>query len=355
MKINPVVLEDFGYIQEKVDLRELEGKSVLITGATGMLASYMVDILLLYNDTCMHKSKKISIYALARDEFKIHCRFPYIKNRDDFRPILHDMSLSFSSQDRYDYIIHAASNASPKFYKIDPAGTLLSNIMGMISLLRHAENYPLKSFLFFSSGEIYGDQGGQDGVVSEDNYGVVNPLDLRSCYAESKRAGEALAAAWCEQYGVPVKIVRPFHVYGPGMNLKDGRVFADFVSDIINKRDIVMRSDGSARRAFCYIADATVAFLTILLRGEVGLPYNVGNPEGDMSVRQLAEMLVSLYPSLNLSIRFDYPKENYIPSKIVTVIPDIERMKCLGWKPIFMPEKGFERTIRSYEYGYPKE
>ena len=345
-----VILDDYAesFFTGSV-LAKLRGKKVLITGVTGMLASYIVDVLLIYNDRLMNNGDRICITGMARDKDRVARRFANWRDRKDLNFIIQDVVEPLATSETFDYIIHAASNASPKFYKTDPVGTLMANIEGTRNLLSYAQNHKIESFLFFSSGEVYGNPTGRNYKFNEDSFGALNPVELRSCYAEGKRAGEAMCVAWCSQYGIPVKIVRPFHVYGPGMKLDDGRVFADFVSDIVHKRDIIIRSDGLARRAFCYISDATQAFLKVLLFGENGVPYNIGNPEAEISIGELATMLINLYPELSLKVRYDYPKENYMPSDTIAVVPDIQRIKQMGWEPTVSIKTGFQKTIRSFQ------
>jgi len=229
-------------------------------------------------------------------------------------------------------------------------GTFGPNTLGTYHLLRLAERAGARALLFFSSSEVYG-QVDDDGLaLREDTVGRVDPTALRSCYAESKRAGETLCVCFHSQHGVPVRIVRPFHTYGPGMRLDDGRVFADFVSDVVHNRDIVLRSAGDARRTFCYAADATAGFFTVLLKGEPGQAYNVGNPDAEVSVLQLAETLVGLFPDKHLSVvRRQRPaRDGYIPSAVGRNLPDITKVRALGWRPRTDIEEGFSRTVRSF-------
>jgi UDP-glucuronate decarboxylase len=184
--------------------------------------------------------------------------------------------------------------------------------------------------------------------LTETDYGYLDPATVRACYAESKRLGETMCMAWHHQYGVPARIVRPFHTYGPGMALDDGRVFADFVADILAGRDILLKSDGSALRPFCYLADATAGFLTALLKGEPGRAYNVGNPDAEISIRDLAELLVGLFPKLELQVRHQPPAASpsaYLKSPVARSVPDTARMGLLGWQATTSLADGFRRTI----------
>ncbi len=242
------------------------------------------------------------------------------------------------------------SQASPKYFGSDPVGTLKANVLGTYNLLELARIKHINTFLYFSSGEVYG-QVPEDRIPTpEDFFGFIDPTNVRSCYAESKRIAETMCVSWAYQFGVNAKIVRPFHTYGPGMALDDGRVFADFVSDIVNKRNIIMKSDGLARRAFCYLADATIGFFTVLLKGENNQAYNVGNDKGETSIIDLAHLLVSLFPELGLQViqRPGEKQTGYLQSKIVRNCPSIEKIMKLGWQPYFSIAEGFHRTIRSF-------
>ncbi|MBI3891533.1 MAG: NAD-dependent epimerase/dehydratase family protein, partial [Candidatus Wallbacteria bacterium] len=246
----------------------------MVTGANGFLPAYMVETLLYLNET---HAAGIRVLALVRDTARAAARFAAYAGRDDLRFQTQDLGLPLPPALSADVIIHAASQASPKFYDPDPVGTLKPNVIGTANLLDLARDCSAGHFLFFSSGEVYGQPAEPAGLIGETARGYVDPTAVRSCYAESKRMAETMCVAWHHQFGVPVRIVRPFHTYGPGMRLDDGRVFADFVADIVQGRDILLQSDGSALRAFCYLADATVGFFTVLLKGKVAEAYNIGN------------------------------------------------------------------------------
>ena len=161
--------------------------------------------------------------------------------------------------------------------------------------------------------------------------------------------GENICVSYFTQYGVKAKIVRPFHTYGPGMLLDDGRVFADLVSNIVNKQNITLNSDGSARRAFCYLTDATIGFLTVLLNGEEGAVYNVGNPDEEHSILDLANILVNLYPEFNLEVILNKPSNtDYLKSSITRNSPNIDKIKKLNWIPTTTVQEGFKRTVSSF-------
>jgi len=159
-----------------------------------------------------------------------------------------------------------------------------------------------------------------------------------------------MCLAWHQQYGIPTFIVRPFHTYGPGLQANDGRVFADFVFNVLRNENIVMHSDGSARRAFCYASDAIAGFFSVLLKGTPAQAYNVANPGGELSVMELAELLVGLYPAKHLAVdrRHALDSPGYIPSAYSRLVPDVARLSALGWTAQIAPPAGFRRMIEAY-------
>jgi len=326
-----------------------EGKTVLITGATGMLPAYMAETLLCRNEN--RTGQKTQVIGLARNDKRIAARFSAYKDREDLQFLVQDVAAPIEMEQHVDFIIHAASPASPRHYSADPVGTIRANVLGTQNLLQLAREHGVEGFLFFSSSEVYGLVDAAHIPTSEDWYGFLDPTEIRSCYAESKRTGETLCASWAHQFQVPAKIVRPFHTYGPGMRMDDGRVFADFVRDIVQGRDLVLTSDGAARRAFCYLADAVVAFFTVLLTGRVAWPYNVGNAAAETSVLELANRLVSLVPAKGLKVvrKPGSGPKCCLSSPVPRSCPDLRRILALGWKPTTGIEEGFLRTVRSFE------
>ncbi|MHB1677541.1 MAG: NAD-dependent epimerase/dehydratase family protein [Sulfuriferula sp.] len=347
MKINSIILEDIEKIiaTTAVNWSVFAGRRVLITGASGFLPAYLVETLLYLNQT---KNFDIHITALVRSKENFEKRFAHHLDNPNLIALVQDVSTPIKLELPHHFIIHAASQASPKYYGIDPVGTLSANILGTMQLLELARAHPVISFMYFSSGEVYGET--QSIPTKESDYGYIDPTSVRSCYAESKRMGENMCVSWHAQYQVPSKIVRPFHTYGPGMKLDDGRVYADFVRDVIESRPIVLKSAGTASRAFCYLADATAGFFTVLLNGENGIPYNVGNSQAEISIKDLASLLVDSFPEKRLRVTTEVIKadSSYLQSPISRNCPDISRIKTLGWKPKTSLADGFKRTIESY-------
>ena len=332
-----------------IDWKKFKDKTILISGANGFLPAYIVKSLLFLNE--INKDYNVNVIGLVRNKKKAEVKFIEYLNNKNFILIEQDVCNEINIKEKIDFIIHAASQASPKFYGIDPVGTLKANVVGTINLLELARKNNIESFLYFSSGEVYGILPKDKIPIKEDSYGYVNPCDVRSCYAEGKRMGENICVSYYHQYKIPIKIVRPFHTYGPGMQLDDGRVYADFVKNILQNAPIQLQSDGSAIRAFCYLTDATIGFIKVLLDGINGEAYNVGNPEGEKSILELAKILVNLPINKNTEIKYLSTKNdnNYMKSPINRNSPNIDKMKDLGWNPKINVQEGFTRTIESYK------
>jgi nucleoside-diphosphate-sugar epimerase len=347
--MNSIIKEDIKNIVENFDgWEKFTNKTILISGANGFLSAYLVESFLALDERFNTK-----VIALVRNEEKAKKRFTHHLKNPLLKFIISDVSDEVKIEeinDKIDFIIHAASQASPKFYGIDPVGTLSANVLGTINLLNLARKNNVESFLYFSSGEVYGEVKEKDIPIKESTFGYLDCTNVRACYAESKRMGENICVSYCKQYGVKAKIVRPFHTYGPGMDLKDGRVFADFVANIVNKQNIILKSDGSASRAFCYLTDATLGFLNILVNGENAQAYNVGNPYQEYGIVELANILVNLFPEYNLKVTLDKSKQtnDYLKSPVNRNSPDIEKIGQLGWRPNVTVEDGFKRAILSY-------
>ncbi len=346
--LHPIVEQDLVDITAaSLNWDAFAGATVLVTGAAGFLPAYMVETLLYLNRSRL--SEPVKVVALVRNAERAKERFAAHLGEPHFELLVQDVSAPSTTSQTFDFILHAASQASPIYYRTDPVGTLSANTLGTYHLLELARVHPVRGFLFFSSGEVYGIVPPGSGDIAEEIGGWLDPTDVRSCYGESKRMGETMCAAYAQQFAVPASIARPFHTYGPGMRLDDGRVFADFVRDILRGGPIVLNSDGSARRSFCYLADATLGFFTVLLKGMPGQAYNVANPGGECSIAELADRLAAVYASQGMKVdRRARTDASYMPSPILSTKPDIAKANALGWRPRYGVEEGFQRTVESY-------
>lgn len=323
------------------------GKTVLVAGAAGFIAACLVETLLRANET--RAWAPVRVLALVRREEAFRERFAGHLERPDLVPVLQDVCAPLALEGPVDFIVHAASPATPRAFGRDPLGTFDANVAGTRNLLELAADRGAQGFLFLSSGEVYG--LGNDTVIPthENAFGYLDPAQVRACYGEGKRAGETLCACYAARRAVPATMARIFHTYGPGMPLGDGRVFTDFVADVLAGRDLVMRSDGSASRAFCYLADTAEGLFTVLLKGVPGKAYNVGNDHAELSVLELGRLLAGLDPALGLKVqREGRGADAYLPSPIQRGCPDVSRLRELGWAPRTGPEEGFRRTLASF-------
>lgn len=349
LTLNPVIQEDLYFITDSrlVDWQRFADKRVLITGASGLLPAYMVETLLYIN----HRfGLNVSITALVRSHDNFARRFSAYLDHPQLQVLVQDVAAPLNLSQPHHFIIHAASNASPKYFGQDPVGTIKANVSGTMQLLDLATQHPIEAFLYFSSGEVCGT--GAKIPTSESDYGYLDPTDVRSCYAESKRIGENMCACWHHQFKVPTRVVRPSHTFGPGMRLDDGRVFSDFVASIVDCRPLQIKSDGLASRAFCYVSDATIGYFLAMLHGENGLPYNIGNDQAEFSVNALADLLVETFSDEHVTIQRQQRNNvgSYLQSPFSRCCPDISRIKALGWQSQISVAEGFRRTVRSVRW-----
>jgi UDP-glucuronate decarboxylase len=344
---NKVVDEDLKYIASAdLNWRDLDGKTVLITGASGFLPSYLVEMLLYLN---RERGYNINVIGLVRSISSAQERFSKHNSRN-LRLVEHDVCSRFDTDQSIDYIIHAASQATPKVFGLDPVGTITPNVLGTANLLELARQKKVKAFIFFSTSGVHGYVDESLMPIKENCSGYLDFTKVSSCYIESKRMGENMCMAWMHQHAVPVKIIRPSITYGPGIKLDDGRSFADFISNILNNEDIVLYSDGKVIRNFCYVADAVLGFFMVILKGTVGEAYHVASQQ-EISIIDLASYLVKeVFPERKLEVvmksdigrnflRTDYPKNTV----------DITKLKNLGWIEHYPLSDGFRRTVESYQ------
>lgn len=348
--MNRIVREDIESIIDSscIDWNVFRDKTILITGANGMLPSYMALTVLRLNQRF---DLNIKLICLVRNKAKADIVFSDFIGDKNLEFIVQDVSSPISYEGELHYIIHAASQASPKYYGIDPVGTAKANLLGTINLLELAKEKRVESFLFFSTSGVYGSLPSDDIAIDESMNGKIDQLNINSCYFESKRMAENLCCSYSYQYGVPAKIIRIFHTLGPNMDLNDGRAFSDFCKSVVDGNDIVLKSDGSARRTFCYVTDAIVGFFLVLTKGNSREAYNVGSSVQEVSMKELAQKLSGLYPAKNIKVKFDIDKQSVTYSKmrnrVNRIIPNTEKIVGLGWEENVDYLTAFNRVIIS--------
>ena len=272
--------------QEDLPWEKLSGCNILVTGATGLIGGCLVETLM------MNPKRDYHVYASGRNEERAKERFKDFVKDKAFHFIKHDVMKPLQCDVRFDYIIHAASNASPNFFAKKPVEVIRSNMEGVVNLMEYGLQHGMKRILYVSSGEVYGEGDGR--VFTEEYSGYVNCATPRACYPSSKRAAETLCVSYAAEYGADVVIARPCHTYGPHFTEVDNRVYAQFIRNVLKGEDIVMKSTGEQFRSWCYVVDCVSALLYILLKGENGQAYNVADTNSNISIRDLAEMIARI-------------------------------------------------------------
>lgn len=330
-------------VEEDIEWEKFRGKTVMVTGASGMVGSYFVRTLLKLNDL---KNMDIHVICVVRNINKLGRD---VRENENVEILAHDVTEPMDYAEKIHYIIHAASPASPLIMKEDPVGTIAANVLGTFNTLQLATAKGAEGYMFISSREIYGQPSEDQEFFKEDSYGFVDPLDPRSCYPEGKKAAETMCASFREQYGLNTKVARLAHTYGPGMSIYDGRVQADFLKNVLFHEDIVMKSEGLPVRTYTYIADAVSGMFRILLNG-TDMVYNIGDENAKISIRELADMLVKITPEKKLSVKMEIPEGGTKGCAPFTLgILDSSKLRKLGWKPLYTIEEGFLRTIQYLE------
>lgn len=314
----------------------LQGKNILVVGATGLIGGCVVDILMHCNGV------SFQVYAAGRNRLRAEKRFDKYREKPNFHFIELDVTKPLTSDISFHYIIDAASGANPKLYSTDPVGVMKANFNGVDNLLSYGKDHGLEKFVYVSSGEVYGEGNGQK--FTEDYSGYVDPMQFRSCYPSSKRAAETLCASYAHQYGLNVAVARPSHVYGPHFTESDNRVYAQFIRNVLRGEDIVMKSAGSQFRSWCYVVDCALALLYILLKGSGCEAYNVADDASNITIRQLAEMIADIAGrKVIMEIPDNVEKSGY--TTITKAVFDTAKLESLGWTVKGNMKEKLEATI----------
>lgn len=339
--INEISLKEYQKIEKLLgeNLDKFKDKSLLITGANGLIGSYIVDFLMYLNQ---EKSANITVYAMSRSKEKLVKRFG---DKENLKLVEQDLNDPIKEKSAVDYIVHAASNAHPMAFSTDPVGTMKSNLFGTMNLLELAKENSAR-FLYISSGEIYGNN--VDRPFTEEDLGVIDTKLARSCYPEAKRAAETLCVAYNAQYNVSVNVARLCYVYGATITDTNSRADAQFLRKALNKENIVMKSKGEQRRTYCYVADVASAVLFILLNGKDGEFYNVANGNSIVSVKEYAQTLADIS---GVRLDFELPSEVEAKgySKPADSILSADKLCSLGWKAFYSIREGLEHTLKLKE------
>ena len=335
----------------------MAGKRLLLTGGAGFLGHYFVQAALHWNG--LNRSAPIEVAVYDSFVRGMPAWLDRLKGNPRLRLVRHDIRDPLPGDlGDFQFVIHAASIASPTYYRKDPIGTMDANVNGLRMLLEYARRQadggkPVEGFLFFSSSEIYGDPS-PDAIPTPETYrGLVSCTGPRACYDEAKRYGETLCVNFAAQHGVPVKVARPFNNYGPGLKISDRRVIPDFARDIMGGRDIIMLSDGSPKRTFCYSADAVTGYFKVLVKGHPGEAYNIGVEKPEISMAELAEKLTGMARELfgykGKVVRQTSQEAAYLVDNPNRRCPVIDKARAhLGYDPVVALDDGLRRSLLWY-------
>ena len=342
-KPSGIIAEDIKHLAKQLQSyhKYLEGKTFLITGAFGFLGKYLVLTLQYLNEHCLQKKTK----ALLLDNFITGYEEQIISD-DHLIFLRHNVIKPFKTDESIDYIIHAAGIASPVYYTKFSIETMDVGTIGTRNMLELAKEKKVKSFIFMSSSEVYGDPDNQHVPTKENYNGNVSITGPRSCYDESKRFGETICLAFWRVFKVPVKIVRPFNVYGPGIRPDDYRVLPNFIEHALRREPLPIHGKGDSTRSFCYINDEIEAIFKVLFSAANGEYFNVGNPVPEISVSELAKLVVQHMPHPVEIVHIDPPHAVYASSDPKRRCPDISKLKAaIDFEPQYDLETGLKRTI----------
>lgn len=322
---------------------KMENRSILISGATGLVGSFLVDAVMYRN---ANAGMGCTVYALGRNERKARERFSYCWENELFRFIPYDINKPFVREDigKVDFILHLASNTHPVAYATDPIGTITTNIIGTGNMLEFAVAHEASRCAFTSSNEIYGENRGDVEKFDETYCGYIDSNTLRAGYPESKRCGEALCQAYIRQKGLDVVVPRLTRSYGPTLLPTDTKALSQFIHKGVAGEDIVLKSAGTQFFSYLYIADTVAGLLTVLLKGKTGEAYNIADERSDITLRDLAGIIAGI---AGTRVVFEIPDavESAGYSKATKARLDSAKLQSLGWTARYDIREGLERTI----------
>ena len=328
-------------IYSEISWQKLKNKRILITGASGMVGSTLIRMLLEYS---RQENAGIQVVGISRSKETAEKQLRGIMDAPEFTYVSGDINMPLENMSAFDYIIHCASNTHPRQYSSDPIGTIMTNVLGTKNLLEYAVEYGVKRFVFLSSVEIYGENRGDVDVFGEEYLGYIDCNTLRSGYPEGKRLGESMCNAYGKQKGIDFVIPRLSRTYGPGLLETDSKAISQFIHKAASGEDIVLKSKGEQLFSYTYAEDAAAAVLLVMLKGKSGEAYNVSDSGSVLTLAELAGILADI---AGTKVVFELPDEvekaGY--STATKAVLDASKLEALGWSPRVHMREGLERII----------
>lgn len=332
---------------ENLPWGRLKDNVLLITGATGLLGHFLVDVIMFFNRT---KALNCFVIAVGRSEKRARRKFNKYWDSRNFMFVSHDINepLILNDIKKVNFVIHMASNTHPKMYATDPIGTITANIIGTKNMLDFSVTHNVNRFVFASSNEIYGENRGDVDLFRENYCGYINSNTLRAGYPESKRCGEALCQAYLSQRGIDIVIPRFTRSYGPTMLMNDTKAISQFILNGINHQNIVLKSKGLQNYSYTYISDAILGLLYIMLLGKSGEAYNVADVKSNITLKRLAQIIAE-----NSGTRISFEKPDTVEqkgySKATRALIDGSKLQKIGWQAKYDIKSGINRTMEILE------
>lgn len=327
-----------------VGIDALANKKILITGATGLIGSFLVDELLYLNEKYGYG---ITVFALARDEMRLKNRFSSHLNDSSLKFVIGDVTGAIQLDEEVDFMIHAAGDGFPAAFREHPFETMTPAVIGTVNLLEYAQCHNVKRFLYLSSGEVYGVSGNENHPFQEDEAGSLDSMNVRSCYPNAKKCAETLCASFYAEYGLECVVARLSHTYGACVSVHDNRATVQFMDNAVRGRDIVLHSRGTQVRSYTYVADAVSGLLSVLLNGNAGEAYNIANSASQTTVVGIAEKIAQVS---GVNVTYELPdktvKKELTP--IEYAVLDASKLGQLGWKAAYDIEHGVKNMYHTY-------
>lgn len=329
-----------------VDIHKIYHKSILITGATGLIGSFAADMLLFANRT---ENAQIEIYLLARNEKRLRERFASSLDQKQLHFVVQDVVKPLELNVPIDYMIHAAGDGFPAAFREHPVETMTPALFGTYQLLQYARENAVQKFLYISSGEVYGKTSAAGHAFMEEECGYLDSMNVRACYPMAKRCAETLCVSFKEQYHVPALTVRPGHTYGAYTSVNDNRATVQFLNDAAAGRNIILYSAGRQVRSYTYVADCVSGIFTALLKGIAGEAYNIANAASKVTIAEFADILADK-AGVECIMRAPNEKELKEHTPIDYAVLDASKLERLGWRGKYNIGDGIERMLGIKRY-----